>query len=113
MKKTIYKRDDLGKIITKDIRTLHKRVRFRNKEIDIDRTIKIGRDMDNDICILDDPLVSRRHALIEQEGKDFFITDKDSTNGTFLNNNPVPRDGRARIKSGDVVKIGKTCLEIV
>jgi len=43
MKKTIYKRDDLGKIITKDIRTLHKRVRFRNNEIDIDRTIKIGK----------------------------------------------------------------------
>lgn len=113
MDETIYKRNEYGKKLAKDVKTMHKKIRFRNKDIEIDRIIKIGRSRENDIVIIDDPMVSRRHALIEQKGDIFYLIDKDSTNGTFLNNSPIPKGGRCELKSGDIIKLGKTILEII
>jgi len=112
MDETIYKRDDQGKKVAKDLKTSFKRIQFKDKDIELSKTFKIGRGKDNDIVILDDPLVSRRHALIEREGTDFYVRDKDSTNGTFLNNNPIPKGERIELKCGDVIMVGKTRLEI-
>jgi two-component system response regulator HydG len=54
------------------------------------RAIKIGKLEDNDI-VLQDPRVSRNHAVIIKETGRFFIYDNESTNGTFLNNVRLPR----------------------
>jgi pSer/pThr/pTyr-binding forkhead associated (FHA) protein len=53
------------------------------------------------------------HALIEQEGEAYYFMDKGSTNGSYLNNNPIPRCERVRINSGDILIVGKTKLEIL
>lgn len=52
------------------------------------------------------PGVSAEHAIIEYRGSDFYVVDRRSTNGTYLNgqnliNMSVP--GEAVLKSGDVV----------
>jgi pSer/pThr/pTyr-binding forkhead associated (FHA) protein len=39
--------------------------------------------------------------------------DKGSTNGTYVNNNPIACLERVPIKSGDVIVVGKTKLEII
>jgi pSer/pThr/pTyr-binding forkhead associated (FHA) protein len=63
----------------------------------------VGRSPDCDV-FLDDVTVSRRHALVVRRDGRFFIEDKGSLNGTFLN--------RRRIESGplddgDELQIGK------
>jgi len=110
---TIYKRDQKGRKIAKQLKPKSMRVRFKDRSINIRKIITIGRDENNDIVIRDDPLVSRKHALIEKDGDKYYIMDKGSTNGTYLNNNPIPRCERVKLKKGDVITLGKTKLEII
>ncbi len=110
---TIYKRGEKGKKVAKSLKTVYMKLRFRDQSINISRMISIGRDEKNSVVINDDPLVSRRHALIENEDGVYYLMDKGSTNGTYLNNNPIPKCERVEIKSGDVIMVGKTKLEIL
>jgi hypothetical protein len=52
---------------------------------------------------IDDPMLSARHFLIEERGREFFLHDLKSTNGTFLNGHPVRS---AQLKSGDEIRAG-------
>ena len=63
----------------------------------------IGRAVDSPI-FLDDVTVSRKHAVIENKGGHFTISDLGSLNGTYLNNNSV---STAALTSGDEIQIGK------
>jgi pSer/pThr/pTyr-binding forkhead associated (FHA) protein len=66
--------------------------------------ISVGRSSDNDIR-LSDELVSRRHANIDRQGIGFMITDLGSTNGTFVNGQPVRQQP---LRDGDEIRIGDT-----
>ncbi len=68
---------------------------------------KIGRDINNEIC-LDDITVSRSHALISRSDG-YTIKDLGSLNGTYLNA-VVVRE--AKINPGDEVQIGKYHLTL-
>lgn len=72
----------------------------------------IGRDDRADI-ILDDPGISREHSEIRvtYDGPHLVATlrDLDSTNGTYVNGDPV---GRARLLDGDRITIGRTTFTI-
>ncbi|MFN2361404.1 MAG: FHA domain-containing protein [Marinobacter sp.] len=70
----------------------------------------VGRSGDNDIRI-DEISVSGHHAVIEavpnaylEDTVDYYITDSDSTNGTFVNELRI--SGRQRLNSNDLVRIG-------
>ena len=63
----------------------------------------IGRTSDCQLS-LDDPLVSRRHAVLTVEIDGVFIEDLGSRNGVFVNSQRIER--RARINDGDVIRIG-------
>lgn len=110
---TIYKRGEKGRKVSKSLKTRVAKLRFRDRSININKMISIGRDERNDIVIRDDPLVSRKHTLIEKEGPDYYVMDKGSTSGTYINNNPIGSCTRVKIKSGDVITFGKTKLEIL
>ena len=59
---------------------------------------------------LRDPAVSAEHASINyREGK-FFITDLDSTNGTFINDESEPL-ARVELRDNDVIRLGETSLK--
>ena len=62
-----------------------------------------GRSPESDV-FLDDVTVSRSHAEIRREGTEFFIHDKGSLNGTYVNRERVDA---TRLASGDEVQIGK------
>jgi pSer/pThr/pTyr-binding forkhead associated (FHA) protein len=64
---------------------------------------QIGRSPECEI-FLDDVTVSRKHAVLVNEGGRFFIEDQGSLNGTFLNRKRIER---AEISNGDEVQIGK------
>jgi pSer/pThr/pTyr-binding forkhead associated (FHA) protein len=59
----------------------------------------IGRGPECDV-VLNDPSMSRQHALIENTSSGLFLRDLESANGTYLNGVPV-RD--AVLKSGDQI----------
>jgi len=80
---------------------------FSQKEYDRMKTLKIGRDVANDIVITDSK-VSRNHLQISNEDGHFTITDLGSTNGTFVNGCKI--DGEIEICVGDIIKIGNTVL---
>lgn len=72
--------------------------------------VRIGRRADNDIRI-DEISVSGHHAVIEavpntylEDTVDYYITDSDSTNGTFVND--IRIEGRQRLNSNDLVRVG-------
>lgn len=67
----------------------------------------IGRDGTLCDIVIDDSAVSAQHARISYRGGQFFITDLDSTNHTFVNDRKIQRQS---LMDGDVIKIGKTTL---
>jgi pSer/pThr/pTyr-binding forkhead associated (FHA) protein len=63
----------------------------------------VGRSPDCDV-FLDDVTVSRRHAQVLRRDGEFFIEDKGSLNGTFLNRRRIES---GQLEDGDEVQIGK------
>ncbi len=53
---------------------------------------------------LDDPFASSRHARITRNGRTLVIEDLGSTNGTYLNDEPLT--GPAPLHAGDTIRIG-------
>jgi predicted component of type VI protein secretion system len=52
-------------------------------------------------------IVSRVHADIRTEGDAFYIEDVGSSNGTYINNLPLPKGNRHRLRAGDRISLGK------
>lgn len=73
--------------------------------------ISIGREPSCDIITVD-PQASRIHAYIESDGGDFYITDADSMNGTYVNSSRIGTE-RVPLKSGDLVSIAKVQFRII
>ena len=77
------------------------------------RYVSIGRGRTgNDIC-LPCAFVSKHHAVIEvaerdEGGYDFFLQDLNSTNKTYVNDQPITR---ARLEHGDIIRIGKNTFK--
>jgi len=49
--------------------------------------------------------VSRRHARFSKEGGKWYVEDLNSTNGTYVNNKPIPPNQKVEIKEGDVISL--------
>ena len=78
------------------------------REMPLARTtiLTIGRDPSNDL-VLPDAMVSRRHAVIEHRGSQFFLRDCSSANGSVVNGDRVSERG---LRDGDLVAIGSMRL---
>jgi pSer/pThr/pTyr-binding forkhead associated (FHA) protein len=71
---------------------------------------RIGRSEVADIC-LDDPTVSRRHALlIDEPGKQLRVLDDRSLNGVFLNGVEIELHS---VRDGDELSIGRFRLYLL
>ncbi|NEP15552.1 MAG: FHA domain-containing protein [Leptolyngbya sp. SIO4C1] len=55
----------------------------------------------------DSEIVSRVHASIRVEGDLYYIEDVGSSNGTYINNLPLPSGNRHRLRPGDRIALGK------
>jgi uncharacterized RDD family membrane protein YckC len=79
----------------------------QKREVSLPRTVlSIGRDPSNDL-VLPDAMVSRRHAVVEWRGGQFFIRDCNSSNGSLVNGDRVSERG---LRDGDLVAIGTARL---
>ena len=72
-----------------------------------DKVLTIGVLPDNGL-VMDDPAVSGHHAEIEMESGLFYITDQQSRNGTFINDELII--SRA-LTQGDIITVGSHTLE--
>jgi ABC-type multidrug transport system ATPase subunit/pSer/pThr/pTyr-binding forkhead associated (FHA) protein len=70
--------------------------------------ITIGRLPDNDV-VLDDLLVSRRHAELRRTVRGWELTDLGSGNGTFVNGRRV---GTGPVTAEDIIGIGRGLLQL-
>lgn len=78
------------------------------RRIELEHLLSIGRDLSNDVVLRDD-LTSRNHALIRLQGDTaYYLADLGSSNGTYLNGNPVAVP--QLLKSGDEIRIGAQIL---
>ncbi|MGA2992902.1 MAG: FHA domain-containing protein [Candidatus Korobacteraceae bacterium] len=76
-----------------------------NKTVLFDRTpFTIGRNLNNDLPVAD-PNVSRSQAAITREGDAYYLEDKNSTFGTFING---ARISRQRLAPEDRITFGGT-----
>src|SRR5260370_15792832 len=70
------------------------------KETPLPRThLSIGRDPSNDL-VLPDAMVSRRHAVIEYRGNQFYLRDCNSSNGSVVNGDRV---SERSLRDGDLL----------
>lgn len=76
----------------------------REQEVTIDGSAFFGR---SSICnvVFDDDLLSKQQFAVEATKKGFYISDLDSTNGTFVNG--IRLNGRRELTDGDVVIAGR------
>jgi hypothetical protein len=66
-------------------------------------TITIGREAGNDV-VINDLQISRRHASLTWDGRQFIIQDLGSANGTFVNG--VRLSGPHTLEDGDLLGVG-------
>lgn len=71
----------------------------------------LGSDPDCDVRVTSDLQLSSRHATIVYRGKDFWIDDEKSMNGTFLNGETV--EEKQRLPDRSIVKTGATVWHFV
>jgi len=69
--------------------------------ISFSTALTIGRHEENQL-VLDNPLISSRHAIVEWDGRRWWIKDLGSSNGTTVNEKRVR--GRKALKEGDVLR---------
>lgn len=72
----------------------------------------IGKAEENTHHTIEDSTVSRFHARIDKEEEELWLTDLNSTNGTFLNGIRLVPFGRMRMNKGDSVVISRKRYEI-
>ena len=73
----------------------------------------LGRNQGNDVVLTEAKRgVSSHHARIEREGKEYFVVDLDSKNGTHLNHKRIAPNKRVELKAGDHVSIDIFEIEV-
>jgi hypothetical protein len=78
------------------------------RRVELDLEVAIGR-QDTDL-VVEDPEVSRRHAVLRRSDGSVIVEDLDSTNGTFVNGERIRRP--IAVGPGDQIRVGRTTLEI-
>lgn len=77
--------------------------------IPLDAVNSIGRDVNNSI-VVDDSFVSAEHALLTFRGRAWYVEDRGSTNGTWLNSQRV--EGLLPLGYGDEVQVGQVRMRL-
>ena len=78
---------------------------YKSNRIEIGTSLSIGRSSDNEI-VVDEPTVSRNHALVKQIGQKYYLIDVGSSNGTFKDakrvHNPTLLENKSIVQCGNM-----------
>ncbi len=72
--------------------------------------VTIGKKKEEADVVLGDASVSRLHARIIREGKEYYLEDLNSTNGTFKNGLRLQPYEKRKLEAGDEIKCGRVVL---
>lgn len=75
----------------------------------IGESVSLGRALDNSVALLDSS-VSAKHAIVTFKDGQWWLEDRNSTNGTTLNGTRVR--GRVVLKEHDVIGLGQVRLKL-
>ena len=79
------------------------------RQLPLTGALEIGREP-GVALVVDDPEVSRKHARLEAGAGGALVSDLGSTNGTFVNDQPVV--GSRELVAGDLVRVGLLVLQV-
>jgi len=79
------------------------------RQTPLEGSIEIGREGSTGLA-LDDEQASRRHAQVTAQGDTATVEDLGSTNGTYLNGQPI--EGQRTLRPGDRLRVGLTVFEL-
>lgn len=79
------------------------------RSIPLDAITSLGRDVNNSITV-DDAFVSSDHALLTFRGRAWYLEDRDSTNGTYVNGQRI--QGVVPVGYGDEVQLGQVRMRL-
>jgi pSer/pThr/pTyr-binding forkhead associated (FHA) protein len=65
----------------------------------------VGRDSGQVDYFIDNKKVGRVHAEFSAQGGKFYVTDRKSTNGTFVGGNQIPSGAPQELNNEDVIKL--------
>jgi pSer/pThr/pTyr-binding forkhead associated (FHA) protein len=74
--------------------------------------LTIGRRDGSDIRLNYDSQVSRLHAHLGFDGKNFWLEDMESRNGTFVKDQRLDPGQRVEIEAGTLFRVGRTWLRL-
>jgi len=80
------------------------------KELQLGDELTIGRAPSCGLVLAADNFVSAHHARVFRVSEQYWVEDLGSTNGTLLNGRPLV--GRAPLRRGDRLQVGRTPLEL-
>jgi predicted component of type VI protein secretion system len=87
------------------------RLRYLNRDLDLTQgQFTVGRSSRSQL-LLDDPLVSRHHAVVIVQNDTVAIEDRQSRNGVLVNG--VRISGKAELHPGDLILIGSQELTLI
>jgi len=75
---------------------------------EFDHVLIIGRGSESDMRI-ENPALSRKHAVVSDHGTSVLVEDLDSTNGVFVAGTRVPK---AKLRNGDEFTIGDSVIRV-
>ena len=76
--------------------------------LEVESQVVLGRGTAD--VVIDDPEISRRHALVRVVGERVVIDDLDSMNGTWVNGDRIT--DTVELRPGDVVRLGRSAFEL-
>src|SRR6266566_7395492 len=71
--------------------------------------VSIGRAPDNTLVITDSQS-SGHHAEVRPDGQGYSVVDKGSTNGTYVNDQPLAAHAPRPLAAGDRIRIGTSVI---
>ncbi|HEX5724303.1 MAG TPA: FHA domain-containing protein [Longimicrobiaceae bacterium] len=78
----------------------------------VDGELVVGRRPEPGVFALGDRYMSGRHARFRAGGGRLTVTDLDSKNRTYVNENPIPPHQERALSPGDTVRMGNTVLRV-
>jgi hypothetical protein len=81
----------------------------RGTSIPLDAVTSLGREVNNSV-VVDDEFVSSEHALLTYRGRAWYLEDRGSTNGTYLNGQRI--DDQKLLRFGDEIGLGAVRLRL-
>lgn len=89
-------------------------IRKRNGEriVITEKEFVLGKDpSQTDYCLTGNSAISRAHAVILHKGTNYDVSDKNATNGTFVNGIKVAAFQKAELKDGDIIRLADEDFE--